>query len=333
MLKFLSQPFFIAIFWFSTSGIHAQAETLNRYQYTQYHMGVDVRITLYAPNAELAERASHAAFERFAELDTIMSDYRPNSELMLLCTKAVRSAVPVSRDLFVVLMRSQELARLSDGAFDITCGPLVSLWRKARKTHLLPSASNIENARASTGWRHIAIDTAKRTVRLELSGMKLDLGGIAKGYADDCAQKVLKQLGIHCAMVEAGGDIVVSDSPPGQIGWKILIPNHEVDSKPSLQYFSHAAISTSGDTEQFVDIGGKRYSHIVDPRTGQALTDRVEVTIIAPDGLTSDGLSTAVSVLGKKSGLNLLKRYPGTKGYVLQQPLHLDAQPSRTGDK
>jgi thiamine biosynthesis lipoprotein len=294
----------------------ANEQTLTRFAYTEYHMGVDVRIVVYAPNQAAAERACEAAFNRFAELDTIMSDYRADSELMRLCARAGGPPVPVSRDLFTALQRSQEVAERSDGAFDVTCGPLVALWRKARKTHALPAPEEIAQARSLVGWKKLQLDPRRRTARLLVPGMKLDLGGIGKGYADDCAQKVLKQHGITRALVEAGGDIVVSGPPPGQDGWKIQVSNARAASEAPVLLFANAAISTSGDTEQFVEIGGRRYSHILDPHTGQALTDRIQVTIVARDGLTSDSLSTAVSVLGPEKGQTLVSTYRGTKAYI-----------------
>src|SRR5579871_596707 len=290
--------------------------SLTRFEYTEYHMGNDVRIVVYAPKKALAERACAAAFERFAALDTIMSDYRDDSELMRLCARAGGAPVRVSKDLFRVLQRSQEVAQRSDGAFDITCSPIVRLWRKARKTHQLPSAEEIEHARALVGWRKLRLDPHARTAQLLMPGMQLDLGGIGKGYADDCAQQTLRRYGISRALVQAGGDIVVSGPPPGQAGWKIQVANASKAANAPLLLFSNTAISTSGDDEQFVEIDGKRYSHIVDPRTGQALTDRIAVTIIARDGLTSDGLSTAVSVLGAERGQALVKTYRGATAYI-----------------
>jgi FAD:protein FMN transferase len=278
-------------------------------------MGVDARIVVYAKDRATAETACAAAFERFAELDTIMSDYRPTSELMRLCAKAGGPPVNVSRDLFIVLQRAQEVARRSGGAFDVTCGPLIALWRKARKTHIVPTSQEIAHARALTGWRKLRLDAKRRTARLLIPGMKLDLGGIAKGYADDCAQQVLKKHGIRSALVEAGGDIVVSGSPPGTDGWRIQVANAGGKTAP-IKTFANVAVSSSGDTEQYVTIGGRRYSHVVDPRTGWALTSRVQSTIVAPNGLTSDSLSTAVSVLGEKRGRALVKTYPGVKAYI-----------------
>jgi thiamine biosynthesis lipoprotein len=279
-------------------------------------MGVDVRLVVYAPDQPTAERACAAAFERFAELDTIMSDYRPDSELMRLCAKAGGPPVPVSRDLFIVLQRSQEVAKRSDGAFDVTCGPLVALWRQARKTHVLPTSEEIALARTKVGWRKMMVDSRRHTVRLLVPGMKLDLGGIGKGYADDCAQEVLRHHGITRALVEAGGDMVVSDPPPGEKGWKIEVANAGNAPQAPVLLFSNRAISTSGDTEQFVEIGGLRYSHILDPRTGQALTDRIQVTITAPNGLTSDSLSKVVSVLGQAKGEPITHTYRDVAVFV-----------------
>jgi thiamine biosynthesis lipoprotein len=288
---------------------------LIRYTYTEYHMGIDARLVVYAPDRVSAEDACTAAFARIAALDSIMSDYRRDSELTRLSARAGGPPVPVSPDLFRVLHRAQEVARNSDGAFDITVGPLVALWRAARKTGVLPDPAELQRARRLVGWQKLRLDETARTVQLAVPGMKLDLGGIAKGDAADQAQRVLAQHGITRTLVELGGDIVVSGPPPGEEGWTIRVPNAATTQRPADLRFAHRAISTSGDTEQFVIIGGRRYSHIIDPRTGQALTNRVQVTVTAPDGLTSDPLSTALCVLGKADH-KLLRAYSGTTAYV-----------------
>jgi thiamine biosynthesis lipoprotein len=295
-------------------------ETLTRYSYTEYHMGVDARLVVYAPDQPTAERAGAAAFARIAALDSIMSDYRRDSELMRLCDGAGGPPARVSPDLFLVLRRAQEVARQSGGAFDVTVGPLVALWRKARKTAVLPDPAEIERARLLVGWEKVRLDEGARTVQLIVRGMKLDLGGIGKGYAADAAQRVLKEHGISRALVEMGGDIVVSGPPPGTEGWTVRVPNAGTDQGSADLRFADRALSTSGDTEQFVVIGGRRYSHLVDPRTGQALTNRVQVTLTAPDGLTSDPLTKALSILGEEDRSKLLAAYPGTKAYVRVLP-------------
>lgn len=303
-------------FVLSCSAASERSDALTRFTYTEYLMGVDARIVVYAPDKATAERACTAAFARIADLDSMMSDYRIDSELMRLCDKAGGPAVKVSPELFKALQRAMEVSRLSDGAFDVTVGPLVRLWRKARKAGALPAPDEIDQARRLVGWRKVILDRRAQTVRLAVKGMKLDLGGIAKGYADDEAQIVLEKNGIRRALVEMGGDIVVSGPPPGEDGWKIRVPNAEGGHGPVDMRFVNTAISTSGDTEQFVLIGGKRYSHVVDPRTGQALTNRVEVTVVAQDGLTSDPISTALSVVEPRKRSRLVNAYPGTKMWV-----------------
>jgi thiamine biosynthesis lipoprotein len=315
-LSFILSLFIMSLPVFAGTGIVQESSSLKRYEFTQYHMGVDVRIVLYSADQSLAERAAGAAFDRFAQLDDIMSDYRPKSELMRLCAKAGGPPVQVSKELFLAIERSQELARRTDGGFDITCSPIVKLWRKARKSRTLPPPDELAKARALVGWRNIRLDAKRRTVQLLKPGMMLDLGGIGKGYGDDGAQQVLRRYGITSALIEAGGDIVVTNPPPGKPGWVIRVANAgKPGDSPDLT-FSNVAVSTSGDTEQFVEIEGKRYSHIVDPHTGLGLTDRIEVTIVAKDGLTSDGLSTAVSVVGAEKGRKLVEMYPGTSVYI-----------------
>jgi len=289
-----------------------QSGALTRFTYTEYHMGVDARLVVYAPDQSTAIEACTAAFARIAELDTMMSDYRPDSELMRLSDKAGGPPVRVSPELFLVLRKARDMAERSDGKFDVTVGPLVQLWRKARKTGMLPRPEEIERARKLVGWRKMHLSEKDQTVRLETKGMRLDLGGIAKGYADDEAQRELKKHGITRALVEMGGDIVVSDPPPGEDGWVIEVPNA---GNQDLR-FANQAISTSGDTEQFVVIGGKRYSHVIDPHTGIALKNRVQATVIALDGLTSDPLSTAMTLVDEAVRKKLLKVYPGTRAFV-----------------
>ena len=306
----------------AAAALEAPGAALTRFTYTEYHMGVDARLVVYAPDQATAERACTAAFARIAALDTIMSDYRRDSELMRLCARAGGPPVHVSPDLFHVLTRAETVSRQSNGAFDVTVGPVIQLWRQARKTATLPDPEALEQARRLVGWQKVRLDEHTRTVRLLVPGMKLDLGGIGKGFAGDEAQRVLKDHGITRALVEMGGDLVVSDPPPGTEGWTVRVANAGDDHGPVDMHFANRGISTSGDTEQFVVIGGKRYSHIVDPRTGEALTNRVQVTLIAPNGLTSDPLTKTVCVLGEDERNRLLKAYPEVKAYVRVLPLN-----------
>jgi thiamine biosynthesis lipoprotein len=293
----------------------SDAQAAARFTYTQYHMGVDARLVVYARDRDAAERACGAAFQRIAGLNTIMSDYRPQSEVTRLGERAGGPPMRISRDLMIVLRRALEVGRASGGAFDITAAPVVALWRQARKSGTLPDPTELARARRLVGWRRLRLDEKAGTARLERPGMKLDLGGIAKGYAADCARAELKRHGLTRCLAQLGGDIVVGDPPPGTEGWQVRVANAGDGKGPADLLFANRAISTSGDTEQFVIIDGQRYSHVVDPRTGQALRNRVQVTVTAPDGLSSDPVATALCVLGLEAGKKLLAANPGADAY------------------
>jgi thiamine biosynthesis lipoprotein len=309
-----------------------RAPSLERFRFTEPHMGTLFEIVLYAADEGKAKTAAKAAFARIAELDGIMSDYKPASELMRLCKKAGGNPVRVSADLFAVLEKAQEIARKTDGAFDVTVGPIVRLWRKARRTRTLPSAEELKRALALVGYEKMKLDPIKRTVQLLVMGMLLDLGGIAKGYATDAALEVLGKHGISRALVRAGGDIRVGDAPPGKRGWKIGIAPLKKPTDPPEQFIllKNAGVSTAGDAYQFVEIAGKRYSHIVDPRTGLAQQGRRSVTVIAPSDTTADGLDTALCVLGPGRGLELIEGMKGVAAlYVFEQDKEVVVRRSR----
>lgn len=280
-----------------------------RYEFAQVQMGVQVRVILYAADEAHANRAAEAAFRRFEELNQVASDYQAESELMRLCTTAGRGEPQaVSPDLWLLLSTSQTVARMSDGAFDVTAGPLVRLWRRARRQGQLPSPESLQQARTRVGDHLLRLDPDRRTVELLEPGMQLDLGGIAKGFAGDEALRVVRRLGIPHALIDAGGDIVLGDPPPGTTGWRIgIAPLAAPDGPPSVYLsLANAAIATSGDAWQFVEIDGRRYSHLIDPRTGMALTERSSVTVVAGSGTWADALASAVSVLGPQRGLELI---------------------------
>jgi thiamine biosynthesis lipoprotein len=286
-----------------------------RFEYSKIYMGMKTRLVVYANDESHAINACRAAFARIGHIDDVASDYRKDSELMRLCDSAAAHPVKLSDDLYTLLTEAQKIARWSEGSFDITVGPYVQLWRKARKDKTLPTAEEIAAASKLVGWEKLQIDPVNRTARLAVAGMKLDLGGIAKGYAGDCAIASLKENGISSALFEAGGDIVTSDAPPGTEGWKIELVDAGTDM-PKTVAVHNAAVSTSGDTMQFVEIGGKHYSHVVDPHTGIGLTSRAMATIVAPKGLWSDPLSKPATMLSAEKLADLLKHFPETKAYV-----------------
>lgn len=307
---------------FADRPAHAQGETVNRYEYRQIHMGMEVRVVLYAAQDTTARRAARTAFERIAALDDTLSSYRRSSELNRLNARAGTGPVAISEPLFTVLQHAQRLARQSDGAFDVTVGPYVALWRQARASEQLPDATARQHADARTGWSNIQLNEHARTAELHADSMRLTLGGLAKGYILDRALATLTNEGVSRALIEAGGDLVMSGPPPGTDGWRVQIPGAGPDGAARTVHLSHAAVSTSGDTEQFAEIDGTRYSHVIDPRTGLGLTHRLLVTIIADDGLTADGLATTVGVLGAETGRAFLDmHYPEVTAYLHRAPM------------
>lgn len=298
------------------SDAQASSSALTRFTFTQYHMGIDARIVLYSGSEATAEAAALAAFDRIADLEAVMSDYRKDSELMLLCEKAGTGPIPVSADLYRVLAKGQEVSAASNGAFDVTVGPLIQLWRAARKAKKLPTVLQVSAARDLVGWQMMKLDSHRRTVSLARKGMRLDLGGIAKGDAAQEAMKVLKQHGIKSALIEMGGDLVVSNAPPATKGWVVEVTNAEKAGSPIVMPFANCAVSTSGDTEQNTLMAGRRWSHVVDPRTGWALTNRVQATIVVRSGLDSDPLSTAMTVCSDSDREALLKSWPRARLWI-----------------
>jgi thiamine biosynthesis lipoprotein len=291
------------------------AGELARFERTELHMGSKFVILLYAPDEPTANRAFDAAFARIAALNQCLSDYESDSELTLLSKTAPSSQpVPISADLWTVLWRAQEISAQSQGAFDVTIGPLTKLWRRARRQRQLPSPERLAEAREAVGFRSLALDPATRTAQLLKPRMRLDLGGIGQGFAVDEAMKELIRCGIERALINASGDLAALGPPPGQPGWLVGIAPLEPSAPPSVfGYLVQQSLSTSGDVFQHVEIEGKRYSHIVDPRTGLGLPHRSSVSILANNCTDADALATAASVLGAEEGLKLVERLPGVE--------------------
>lgn len=288
----------VLLFLVAASGVSAQM-----LEAVEPHMGTLVRIKILVKDEQRANGAFRKAFDRIAELDSILSDYKADSELNRFCRVAARRPVKISQDLFRVLAAAQVLAENSAGAFDVTVGPVIRLWRQNR----VPSSVELRDAVQHTGFRKLHLDAASSTAMLDEAGMQLDLGGIGKGYAADEALAVITKLGIRSALVAMSGDLAMSDAPPASRGWKVAIGDN-------VRELHNCAVSTSGAAEQHVSGSqGVRYSHIVDPATGLGLTHLITVTVIAPKGIHADGLSTAISVLGAARGKELIARYAGAE--------------------
>jgi thiamine biosynthesis lipoprotein len=293
----------------------AQDSPPARFEYTETVMGVTASFTLYAESEEAARSAARAAFDRLAQLDRVMSDDE-GSELSALVKRAAEGPVEVSDDLYRLLERSLEIAEATGGAFDPTAGTTVALWRTAGKTGRKPDAPALERAAGLTGRQLVKLDPVGRTVALAKRDMRLDLGGIGKGFAAQEAGRVLDEHGVRSWLVSAAGSVVAGDAPPDAPDWRVVVDSAASPDDPVRLGVRRYAVTTSGDTGEFVEIDGVRYAKLVDPRTGLLVRNRSRVTVIARDGATADALASALGVLGADAGFAILARFPDAEAIV-----------------
>ena len=290
-------------------------------------MGTLARVIIVAQNSEIAEKAAEDAFTAIENVDDLMSDYKDDSEIGIVNKDAFQKPVQVSEPTFEVIKRSVEFSKLTDGAFDVTVGPLVALFRKEKETQIPPTEEQIEQAKAKVGYEKLILDDVNRTVRFSVEGMKLDLGGIAKGYGIDKAIEAIKKAGALGAMVDVGGDVRCFGTPAkGKKTWLIGIqdPNLEDEDKDNgiilRLKITNEAVATSGDYQQFVIINGQRQSHIINRKTGSGAKGLSSVSIIADNATDSDALATAVSVMGPEKGLALIETLPNIEAILITSP-------------
>ena len=286
-------------------------QPLSDYTFTQIHMAMPVRISVWAQHKKLAHQAGRTAFLRISELVQKLSHFVPESELNSL---AGNEEIPISNytrrvspDLMNVLSYSYEVYDCTDGVWDPTAGPIINLWKQAKKTNSLPSQGEIESALNRVGFDQMKIDEKNGTVLVLRTGIQLDLGAVAKGYIVDQALQVLKKHGIHSACIEAGGDFVVSQAPPGTTGWKIDVPHL------GSMRLANCGVSISGDTVQYAEIDSIRYSHVVNARTGMPLTNRMMAVVTAPLAIQSDALATAACILKKPALKDTVRDITGVR--------------------
>lgn len=273
------------------TAVGCASEPVHRYR--AIVMGTEATVSVAGEEA-LARDAARAAFARMHEIEAVLSDYRSDSEAMRLARVAGEPQA-ASEDLLRVLEVAEEVHRLSEGAFDVTLGPLTALWRESRRSGVAPSAEAIEDARRRSGAQHLDLDREAGTIAFAVEGMRLDFGGIGKGYAAQEALRTLAALGAERAMVAIAGDIALGAPPRGRAGWRIAID--APDGERETLELRDRCISTSGDGEQWVEVDGVRRSHVLDPRTGLGATTRTQVTVIGDDGAFTDALASAASIL------------------------------------
>jgi FAD:protein FMN transferase len=274
-------------------------------------MGTKAWVTIAGMSDLDAERAAQAAFREMYRIESVMSTWRPSSEISRLNEESNGAPFAVSSELYSLVDSSLFYSKATAGAFDVTVRPLVRLWGFQGGTAKLPPGSEIERALSLVGSGKIALDPSRSTIALP-AGMQIDLAGIAKGYAVDRCVAVLAGLGVRSALVNIGGNIYAMGAPPGKKGWSIGVrdPNGGLETVGTL-VLRDEAVATSGNYENFVEIEGKRYGHIIDPRTGWPVSHVLSVTVVAPTGLASDALSTGLFVLGPGDARAVVAGLPG----------------------
>jgi FAD:protein FMN transferase len=281
---------------------------------------VTASIKVVEKDKDRATRAIDNAFAAIAQANNLFSTYVAKSEVSQL-NAAGGKPCHVSSQTLAVLKRSVEVAELSGGAFDVTAGPLIKLWKRSIKSGALPADAELAAARKLVGYKQLVLDADGPCARLG-AGMSVDLGGIAKGFAVDRAVDALRAAGVRSGIVDAGGDGYAMGTRPGGTPWRVGIQNPRAvpgDRLPQVLLLTDQAYATSGDYEQYTEIGGVRYSHIVDPRTGRPARAAASVTIVAPDCTTADALATAVSVLGPKDGIALVEKLKNVECLIITE--------------
>jgi len=302
----------------------SHSQDVERYQFQSRHMGTQISIILYAESEPLAKAASNDAFKRIEELNQIMSDYVYESELNRLSRLSGSGEwMEISDPLFDVLKESISISENTGGLFDVTIGPITHYWRYIRmqpEPHL-PEEGEIEPLKNRVGYQHIELDEETGRAKLMRDEMQLDFGGIAKGYAAKEALRILKQHGIHSALVDAGGDITLGDPPPDRTSWDVAIPKGQVDGE--MEYvtlqFSDMTLTTSGDMYQFVEIGGVRYSHILNPKTGFGATAQFQATVISSNSMWADAYASALTLMEPEEGILLVESLDETEAMIFME--------------
>ena len=279
-------------------------------------MGTEIILSAWTADQRKAERAFAAGYDEVRRIEILMTDWErpgePESDVVRINKAAGKQAVRVSAETFEVIQKSLEMSRKSGGAFDITFAAMKGLWRFDEDLDKkLPPADEIARRRKLIGWRDVVVDAKARTVKLRRPGMRLGLGGIAKGYAVDRCAAVLRGEGLADFMVQAGGDLYVAGSK-GPTNWMVGVRDPRGgprDIIARMQIKDHA-FSTAGDYERAFVLDGKRYHHIIDPATGYPATASREVTIFAPTAFLADALDDAVFILGPKKGMALVDSFP-----------------------
>lgn len=283
---------------------------LKRFQFSETKMGSSFNIIFFHTDSAKAISISKECFALVDSINNIFSDYTSASEVGRLASMTRVKDQKVSDELFELIVLSKHAWKRSGKTFDITIGALTQLWRKAKKENRFPTDTEVKEAKEQMGFEKLIINEKAKTISFNKQGIRFDFGAIVPGYAAQKVIDLLKSKNIGKALVDASGDIVVSDPPPGKNGWTIAInlPESENEVWDKNLELKNLAVSTSGDVYRYIIHNRKKYSHIIDPRTGYGVTTQRNVTVIAKDGATADWLATACSILPIRKALKLAKK-------------------------
>lgn len=291
-------------------------ETGESHEY-RYMMGTSIEVQAFGGDSASRKAAIDEAFAAFAEVDRLMSNYRDDSELTLVNQRAASGPVPISEPMFRVLEAAHRVSAASNGAFDVTVGPLVRLWGFHDKQPHLPTSTELAAVRPLVDYRNVLLDDERRAVRFARPKTEIDLGGIAKGFAVEVAANVLRRRGL-AGFIDAGGNQYLLGAPPGKRGWTVGIKDPDVKGRVvGVVDTDETSVSTSADSYNFLVANGKTYGHILDPRTLMPSNGALSVTILSRDGTLADAMSKAAFILGPKAALALVDSFPGMSAVIV----------------
>jgi len=274
-------------------------------------MGSRFQITLVDKDSISAEQNIDKAIAEITRIENLISEWRPETQISQVNQNAGIKPIKVDKEVFDLTKKGIYFSKLTDGAFDISIVAMDKIWKFDDSMDELPSEQAIKESVRHVGYQNIILDSTNSTIFLKNSGMKIGFGSIGKGYAADKTRDLMKSMGVKAGIIDASGDISTWGTQPDGKPWAIGINNPFNDHKmAAVLYFKENAVTTSGSYEKYAEIHGKRYSHIMNPKTGYPSTGLTSVTITGPNATMANGFSTSIMVLGEKEGLKLLKQFP-----------------------
>ncbi|WP_231372784.1 FAD:protein FMN transferase [Aureivirga sp. CE67] len=304
----------IFVFLFSFQKIYSQ----NIYKRATTQMGVSFVFSVEAENEEQGEKYLDFAQEEVKRIEDVISSWRSDTETGKVNQMAGIKAVPVSKELFGLIKRSIRVSKLTNGYFDISFASLDKVWFFDRKMTEIPDSITVQKSVSKIDFHNIILDEEKQTVFLKEKGMKIGFGAIGKGYAAESVKRKLQKLGVKSGLINASGDLTCWGKHPVHKKWQIAIANPK-DDENALGWFplENSSVVTSGNYEKFIVLDGKKYSHIIDPKTGWPVESLQSVTIFCPNAELADALATSVFVMGKNKGIELINKLKGIECLIL----------------